>query len=139
MNIGLDVLGARSAASRFSLNIADERRLAWSPDGSHLAIACLHGPLRVWKVGEDSAQALIDPTEPAHSLLSSHDSEHLLIGEADNGKLHVWRRRDGHVRHYQHAKTPVHVLAFSKDGRTLIAGHGRDGMLHLWDVLENVP
>jgi WD40 repeat protein len=111
--------------------------LAYSPDGSRLAVGCHNGTVRVWDV--KTRQPLFEQPPRLTAIAVSPDGRLLAVGDEtgrvilrDLATLEEVRRLDGH-------ELAVARLAFSPDGHLLASadGHGsgrEQGPVQVWEV-----
>lgn len=96
--------------------------IAFSPDGSRLAIGMSDGRVRLWNL-HDRRELLADsihlPPEGEQTLgmpvAFSPDGRWLASG-GDEGKLMLWRADNGRRADSMQLEAPVSVMAFSRDG-----------------------
>jgi WD40 repeat protein len=125
----------------FGREIGRAWRVAFSPDGKHLA-AALHcyggreneGPLaRVWELA--TGKEVFATWEGGHvnAVAFSPDGKSLAIGGENEGRveIHDWAAKKRLVR-FQADKHVVFCLAFAPDGKTLYTG-GNDPAVKLWE------
>src|SRR5690606_36224626 len=107
------------------------REMAWSPDGSTLAIATSLG---VWVHDADNPDAppvLLEMDAGASSVAASNT---LIAAGSDDGTVHVWdidtqeqrARLEGHLYY-------VGSITFSADA-SLLASGDNSGIVRLWDM-----
>ncbi len=110
-----------------NLTVGAIRRIAWSPDGSTVAIVG-DGGLGIWQVAFDEASFYLE----GFSLLSAAwrpDGSRIAFG-TDYGELLVWETISGEILHNLSAGSSVLDLGWSPDG-TLLASAGDH--LRVWD------
>jgi WD40 repeat protein len=113
------------------------RSVAFSPDGSLLAIACAsaNGSVRVWEVATGRQRmTLAGHSGAVRSVAFSPDGT-LLASAGDDRVVRVWEVATGRER----AKLTGHSgavrsVAFSPDG-SLLASAGAGGSARLWDAI----
>ena len=109
----------------------EERALAFSPDGNHLAVA---GSIGAWlydltTLGE--VGLLVGHTRALTSLAFSPDGSTLLTGAEDH-TVRLWELSTGMNTATLHEHpAPVYSVAFSPDGSVVASGSTR--ALWLWD------
>ena len=115
---------------------APTEALAFSPDGSLLAVASHDASVRLFDV-ETRAETsrLQGPEVRVLSLAFSPDGTILASGDW-NGRVRLWEVAGGKLLEtISTTDVPVRTLAFSPDAETL-ASSGDDGVVRLWDVGE---
>ncbi len=121
-----------SPYERLRLPVADALALAWSPDGSLLAIG--DGP-RIWLYDGNlkPLHALEGHTAAVRDLAWSPDGTRLASAGLDN-TVRVWNPATGATLATLAGHTDwVFALAWSPDGTRLVSG-GADNRVHLWDA-----
>jgi len=123
-------------------------RLAWSPDGRHLAVAAgVHfisrGTAKVWDVTTGKlVYDLKGHTECVWGVSFSPDGRRLVTCSGSrtgrppetNGELKLWDMDTGlELLGLTENKATVFDVAFSPDGRWLGAGYA-DGKIRIWDL-----
>lgn len=129
-------------------NIADGRRLltlespnlirsmAFSPDGTTLAVATIAGPINLYKVVDGSPLATLEGHLSAVNSLSWAPSGNQLASGGSDNTIRLWNP----ISNNQVLLPTIHSdsvssVAFSADGRTLASGSD-DHKICLW---ENIP
>jgi WD40 repeat protein len=114
--------------------------LAFSPDGSRLAVGFASGAVRLWRV---------DDGQPASDVLSGHLDQVTGLAFSPDGKILASSSRDKTIRLWnvtQPATQSVELdghtswvtgVAFSPDGQTL-ASSSLDGIIRLWDTQSHL-
>jgi WD40 repeat protein len=112
----------------------DISRLAFSPDGAHLASAGRDWPILIWTVsGQRIELALNGHTAAVNSLGYAADGK-MLISAGDDGSVRLWNAGNGETIARLTGHTgPVLSATFSPDGK-LVASGGADRTIRLWSV-----
>ncbi len=120
--------------ARLANRSGDASRLAFSPDGAHLASASRDWPILVWTVaGQRVELALNGHTAGVNSLAYSADGKTLISG-SDDATVRLWDAANGHAIARLTGHTgPVLSAALSPDGK-LAASGGADRAIRLWNV-----
>ncbi len=108
--------------------------IAFSPDGSRLAVANLDGAPQVLDVSSGAVVLRLEGhTSVADGLAYSPDGSLIATGDNyENGEVIVWDAGTGRPLHVLEAEK-IYSMAFSPDGRKL-AAVGDLGILHVWDA-----
>ncbi|MFE5947865.1 trypsin-like peptidase domain-containing protein [Streptomyces sp. NPDC056480] len=126
---------APAAPLRRQLKVSEQavKSIAFSPDGTTLAIGSDDASVRLWdaKAGKPRA-SLTGPSGIVISMAFSADGTAVATGDS-SGWVRLWEVKTGKLRHTfkQHASGVVSV-AFSPDGTSLAASS--DTTAQLWDV-----
>jgi WD40 repeat protein len=126
-----------SPHERLRLPVGDSLALAWSPDGSVLAVG--DGP-RIWlyDAGFQPLRALEGHTAAVRDLAWSPDGTRLASAALDN-TVRVWNPDTGATLATLAGHTDwVFALAWSPDGTQLVSG-GADNHVYLWDAGGGEP
>jgi len=112
-------------------------RVAFSPDGATLAIACASpDEVVLYDVAAGEPAHRIEHADVIRVLQYSRDGS-MLASAGDDLAIHVWSiDPDGSAERIARLtghRQDIFALAFSPSGRTL-ASAGRSGVLKLWDV-----
>ncbi len=112
--------------------------VAFSPDGSMLAVAGFPATVTLWDVASNELIRTFDRQAEALGYFSvefSPDGKQLAASGADNGTVTLWDVATGQITGMlEHGdRSDVHDLAFSLDGR-LLAGGGTGSAVRIWDV-----
>ncbi|HEX6811177.1 MAG TPA: hypothetical protein VF384_06120 [Planctomycetota bacterium] len=118
---------------RVTIPVPDRPRVAWSPDGRHIATGGYGLCVEMWSVanGASVRRFRVQGAEGGLTPVFSPDSKRLVVGNR-NDKTYVFDVESGNV---------VHVLdrpmtqqpAFSPDGTLLAIGYV-DGQIGIWNV-----
>jgi WD40 repeat protein len=112
--------------------------IAWSPDGTRLAVGNFSGDVQVW---DASTHQLLHTWKsgagsPIISVAWSPDGKTLASGEL-GGDIHLWDVESGAlgrtITGYTDARCDVNGLAWSPDGLLLASAH-QDGKVRLWEA-----
>ncbi len=95
-------------------------RMAFTPDGKSLAVACEDGSLRLWDLTTKKSRVKFEgDASHVRSLVFSPDGK-MLAGGGWNRALYIWQVATGElVMSKVDVTGPVHGVAFSPDGKTL--------------------
>jgi WD40 repeat protein len=128
-----DIRGGVEIA-RLSNRSGDVTRLAFSPDGGHLASAGRDWPILIWTLsGQRIELALNGHTAGVNALGYSTDGKTVLSASED-GTLRLWNAADGQaIASLTENTGPVLSAALSPDGKLAAAG-GTDRKVRLWNV-----
>jgi len=109
-------------------------RVAFSPDGQHIALAGHDHTVRVLEVAGGKEVALLPGhTGPVLSVAFSPDSETVLSGGED-GSVRLWKVSSGQqIRQFTGHDDQVTAVAFASEGKYALSG-SRDKTLRLWGV-----
>ncbi len=120
--------------ARLANRSGDVRRLAFSPDGAHLASAGRDWPILIWTLGGQRVElALNGHTGGVNSLAYATDGKTLISG-ADDATVRLWDATNGQTIAALTGHTgPVLSAALSPDGK-LAASGGVDRTVRLWNV-----
>ncbi len=109
--------------------------IAYSPDGSQLAVGCLSGDIWIYDASTGAEVAVLAKHTGVVSSVAFSPDGAILASGGNDGKLYLWDVNTG-----QHQKTleshdfrgSVNDVAFSPDGQTLASGVVR--AVILWNV-----
>ena len=108
--------------------------LAFSPDGSHLAVGCLDGTICIHAANDwRQVKMLTNHTAWVSSLAFSKDGQWLASASFDHS-IKVWRTRDWRETATLHGHLDeVWAVAFTPDGQRLVSG-SKDYSVRLWPL-----
>ncbi|NNJ10751.1 hypothetical protein EKD04_010460 [Chloroflexales bacterium ZM16-3] len=131
--LGVWNLGDGSQAS-ITMGSADDAiiALAYSPDGSSLAVGRSQSGVRIQGLGSERSLGATRGGERATILAYSPDSE-LLAVVGENNRITLWETASLSVSSQIDSRGPVSSVAFSPNAAELLTG-GFDGAATLWDV-----
>jgi WD40 repeat protein len=120
--------------ARLANRSGDVSRVAFSPDGAHLASASRDWPILVWTLaGQRVELALNGHTAGVNSLAYSTDGKTLISG-SDDSTVRLWDAENGQAIARVTGHTgPVLSAALSPDGKFAASG-GSDRAIRLWNV-----
>ena len=111
--------------------------MAWTPDGTHLAVASTIGVF-LYDASTLEEVRYIPTDAPVRSVAFAPDGQTLASGSRD-GTVRLWRVADGVLLRTLEGHTDgVWSVAFAPDGATLASG-SRDGTVRLWRVADGTP
>jgi WD40 repeat protein len=108
--------------------------VAFSPDGSALAVALVTQPIKLWDVVSGEVLREFEEGTDKFNIVFSPDGDLLAAGGL-GGKVRLWDVVSGQIAGtFEYGdETGVHDVAFSPDG-SLLASGGTDCALRFWDV-----
>ncbi len=114
------------------------RSVAFSPDGTQLAVGGQDASLQIWDTNQGTSREFPAHTQPVQTLQFSPDGTKLASGSED-GEVRVWDAATGRViAKLTDPKLPILSLSFSPDGKTLLAAAahwwGQTGEAWVWDL-----
>ncbi|HTK06577.1 MAG TPA: WD40 repeat domain-containing protein [Ktedonobacteraceae bacterium] len=102
--------------------------MAFSPDGSLLAVAMYDGGIQLWYVANGQHGHLLNleiDYGASKSIAFSPDGKYLAAGTYEDNKVWLWNVADGRLQRmmqtHPHAER-IHGLTFSPDGMLLVGG-----------------
>jgi WD40 repeat protein/serine/threonine protein kinase len=115
-----------------------DRRLAFSPDGTGLAVACEDATVYLWETATGKLrQTFTGHTKQVHAVAFSPDGK-TLASSSEDATIRLWDPATSASRRtFQTESNGVACLAFSPDGRTLAAGNiggSSPWAIRLWDL-----
>jgi WD40 repeat protein len=112
--------------------------IAFSPDGTRLALACVDGTVRFWDVKTDKAvEPVLKHTATVNAVVFSSDGAFVATGCRD-GTAQVWNANTGEsVTNAMHHIGAVNAVAFSPDAQTILTG-STDGLAQFWERASGV-
>jgi eukaryotic-like serine/threonine-protein kinase len=109
--------------------------VAFSPDGTRLAMALDDGTVKLWDPATGSPRlTLAAHAGPVWSVAFSPDGKLLATG-SDDGTAKLWEIPGGRERKELNFLTGIRPVAFSADGKQLVTG-ARNGAVLIWDVAK---
>jgi RNA polymerase sigma factor (sigma-70 family) len=127
---------------RFSRSDEGVMALAFSPDGTRLAVGCINNfkeesgdLLRLWDVasGREIRRFVAQPEHMIRSVAFSPDGRRIACAEW-RGYIHLWDAASGKsLWHTAGRGSRVNAVAFSPDGH-MIASTGYDDVVGLWET-----
>ncbi len=131
----LRVWDVGTGKERLSLDVGTigVRRVAFSPDGTTLAVASGEKAARLVRVADGVEVRRLDGPEGAlNAVAFSPDGTTLATGADDGARL--WNALTGaELRTLKGHQGAVNALAFAPDGKTVATG-GRDHTVRVWDA-----
>jgi WD40 repeat protein len=119
--------------------------LAWSRDGSTIALGAVDRAIILWDVATGKHRQLVsqpsDDKWPPSFLwvLAWHPQRRILAGAREDGSVKVWDAESGkRLALLSGHVGDVNALSWSPDGKTLASG-GRDHTAILWDLSTRRP
>ena len=108
--------------------------IAWSPDGSALAVPSFGKAIELWDVMTEELRCILEGhTSWVYGVAWSSDGRMLASGSEDN-TVRLWDTTTGDLyRTLQGHTDSVYRVAWSPDGRTLVSS-SKDKTIRLWDV-----
>jgi WD40 repeat protein len=133
VNAGSGEVPATWPQSDFKL----ERCLAFSPDGTRLAIYTRHGKITLRDGQSGKELGAVKVSDPVTAIAFSHDNRLLATSTTDNrvDVIDLSSRESARVLGDSDKQNFFPALLFSGDDRVLIAGSS-DGRIRLWGVAD---
>ena len=130
----------------FTGDMGGANAIAYTPDGSTLAVAHWDRTVRLWDVNSvlptESYYVFPEHSGPIYAVAVSPDRRMVAIGGAGkmnrgdkepSGLIKVWDFRTKELRPILPYNAPVSTIAFSLNSRWLVGGSG-DGTIRVWDA-----
>jgi WD40 repeat protein len=125
-----EVLGLDALLFQGHGGIAD---LAFSPDGTTVALATARGGVVLWDVADEEERS-IDLPARAKCLSLRYSPDGSLLAAACGKKILLWDLRTATLHAtLQGHQEEVRALAFTPDGKTILSG-SKDRTVRWWDV-----
>jgi WD40 repeat protein len=97
--------------------------VAFSADGTRLAVACSDGVIRLWDVASGDLRQTFSGHAAAVRRLAFAPDGRTLASLGDDNVLNLWHLSTGQrLFSLDSPGRELHGLAFSRDGRLLVAG-----------------
>ncbi|KPQ34169.1 MAG: WD domain, G-beta repeat/Pentapeptide repeats (8 copies)/NACHT domain, partial [Phormidesmis priestleyi Ana] len=125
---------AQLAEAPFSTVLGGVNSVAYSPDGTHLAIGDSKGTLQVWDVATGQIVLIYSAhSQGINSVVYSPDGEQLASGSSDN-TVKLWNAASGDcIRTLSGHENLVWSVVYSPDGEQLASGSA-DKTVKLWNA-----
>ncbi|MBL8990225.1 MAG: PD40 domain-containing protein, partial [Phycisphaerae bacterium] len=109
--------------------------VAWSPDGTRIAVSTRQPAMRLYDAASGSLIREFDaPPSAPWTVIFSPDGRHVLSGSWDRS-IGVWNVETGRLeRRLEGHRGLVTALAFRPREPNILASAGADGRLMLWDL-----
>jgi len=134
---GVELLNVQNCEMEEPFNTTESGNLAFSPDGSHIAIA--RNGIEIWdfKTGRLVMTFQEDTRWYVHSIAFSSDGKTVAGGRIGNGNIVLWdiEKPIEEIKHLDDHNGPVWSIAFSPNG-TILASGSADETVRLWNVQE---
>ncbi|HEY1625368.1 MAG TPA: TIR domain-containing protein [Streptosporangiaceae bacterium] len=131
---GIDLSGLKPQYS--FLDAPDAFDIAWSADGTLLAVSGTRGEVIAWSADANSRRSLgRHETSVEVTGLSWHPDLNTLATGADDGTVYVWDLATDASRRVGTSVVPVRNVAWSPDGHRLAATH-TDGAVSIMNAVQ---
>jgi len=108
------------------------RSLAFSPDGTTLAVASANGIVQLWDIkGRKELKTLRGHTKIVTEVSFSSDGK-FLASSSDDTTIIIWDLQTGVIKNTLTSDSVVLSVAFSPDGKNIAAGY-QDNTLKIWN------
>jgi WD40 repeat protein/tRNA A-37 threonylcarbamoyl transferase component Bud32 len=108
-------------------------RIAFSPDGVHLASASGDECVYLWDIARDQEVRSLPGTDIVRDVAFGHDGSYLISGGRDQ-MIKVWDLTTGQVVRTLEGHTAIIMgVAITPDGGRAVSG-GEDKVVRIWDV-----
>src|SRR5258708_9642673 len=139
INRGVQVWEATTGTRRWvgRAQLTRIRRVAWSPDGTHLASCGDDGGVCRWEASDGMVRASLQGHRGMVMRVAwSPDGRRLASGGGGRGggELYIWDAHSGERLYtLSEPSEKVYALAWSPSGSGLVSG-GSDGIIRWWDL-----
>ena len=130
--------GSTLAGVVFNRILSGVQSVAYSPDGTRMAIGDDTGRLQVWDAQTSEVLLLWDGhSSQVSSVVYSPDGKTIASGSYDK-TVKLWDGLTGTLSHILKGHSDwVHSVVYSPDGKTIVSGNG-DATMKVWDGVTGV-